>query len=431
MPKQLALRLAGLVSAAGRARHRLADDERGIVAPIFAFLSIPLLTLLGITVDYSRANADRSVLQATLDSTALMLTREAVGLPAAELNRRANDYVRTMMPNSRINGLTVNATLTQLINQYRIDVRATGNVNADFAGFTGQSHLDIAADAQVVWGTKRLELALALDNTGSMAGSKIAALRDATHQLINILQSSARRPEDIRVAIIPFDRVVNIGENSPMVGQSWFDLNGSVTTGTSWNRFRGCVTDRDQPNDARDTAPTAGWSARVVAAPVSSNSSNNWQSNCNNGLAEILPLTNDWTAMRNKVNQMRAVGNTNVSIGVAWGMHALTPNLPLTGAEQPNEELEKYMVVLTDGENTQNRWTTNSSTIDTRTAAACAEAKALGIKVYTVRVINGDANLLRNCATNPGMFYDVQNVGQLVTVFGAIANSLAQKYISR
>ena len=41
---------------------------------------------------------------------------------------------------------------------------------------------------------------------------------------------------------------------------------------------------------------------------------------------------------------------------------------------------------------------------------ACDNLKAPGvnIKVYTVRVINGNADLLRDCATNPRMYYNVQ-----------------------
>jgi Mg-chelatase subunit ChlD len=136
--------------------------------------------------------------------------------------------------------------------------------------------------------------------------------------------------------------------------------------------------------------------------------------------------------MRTKTDQMRASGNTNITIGVAWGMHSLTPSLPMTEAESMSTvDLEKYMIVLTDGDNTESRTSTSRSTIDARTQAACQEAKAMGIRIYTVRVINGNANLLRNCASAPSMYYDVQNVSSLTGVFGQIAGALSQIYISR
>ncbi len=86
---------------------------------------------------------------------------------------------------------------------------------------------------------------------------------------------------------------------------------------------------------------------------------------------------------------------------------------------------------MTDGENTENRWTKNSSSIDARTAATCTAVKAAGIKIYTIRVINGDANLLRYCASDPSMYYDVQNASQLTSVFNSIGATLAQLHLSQ
>ena len=48
-----------------------------------------------------------------------------------------------------------------------------------------------------------------------------------------------------------------------------------------------------------------------------------------------------------------------------------------------------------------------------------------------MRVIDGNATLLRNCATNPTMYYNVQNASQLNSVFGAIAQNLANRRIAK
>ena len=94
-------------------------------------------------------------------------------------------------------------------------------------------------------------------------------------------------------------------------------------------------------------------------------------------------------------------------------------------------DLDKVMIVLTDGLNTQNRWTNSANSINSRTAMICNNVKATNIRIYTVRVIDGNANLLRNCATNPDMFYDVQDADQLNGVFSAIAQNLANLRISK
>jgi hypothetical protein len=51
--------------------------------------------------------------------------------------------------------------------------------------------------------------------------------------------------------------------------------------------------------------------------------------------------------------------------------------------------------------------------------------KAANIKIYTVRVLDGNATLLQNCATNPNMYYNVQQAIQLNGVFTSIAQTLA------
>lgn len=128
---------------------------------------------------------------------------------------------------------------------------------------------------------------------------------------------------------------------------------------------------------------------------------------------------------------MQPVGNTNVSIGMAWAWHALTKGEPLTEAENPASDLDKVVILLTDGDNTENRWGSGQTQINNRTSATCTNAKAAGIAIYTIRMIDGNANLLRSCATNPGMFYDVDNAADLNTVFATIAQNLAGLRIAK
>jgi hypothetical protein len=46
-------------------------------------------------------------------------------------------------------------------------------------------------------------------------------------------------------------------------------------------------------------------------------------------------------------------------------------------------------------------------------------------------VIDGNATLLQGCATNPSMYYDVQQASQLNSVFTAIASNLANLRIAK
>ncbi len=69
----------------------------------------------------------------------------------------------------------------------------------------------------------------------------------------------------------------------------------------------------------------------------------------------MMPLTYDWSSLNTKIDAMTPTGNTNVTIGLALGFQTLSPVTPFN-APVPAVDLEKVIVILTDGENTQNRW---------------------------------------------------------------------------
>src|SRR5437667_10715528 len=67
-------------------------SQRGNVAPIFAISIIPLVGLTGMAVDYSRANALRTSVQAALHATALAMAKSA-----ASLNQQSTDDCKNML----------------------------------------------------------------------------------------------------------------------------------------------------------------------------------------------------------------------------------------------------------------------------------------------------------------------------------------------
>lgn len=134
----------------------------------------------------------------------------------------------------------------------------------------------------VTWGNTKLQVALVLDNSGSMSSAgKMGALKKATHQLLATLKSAATNPGDVQVSLVPFNVDVNIGttmvkninSNGSWLDWSLFDAhqadacsNGSCWNGSSWvyvgngskkprTIWKGCVTDRNQPHDTENTTP--------------------------------------------------------------------------------------------------------------------------------------------------------------------------------
>lgn len=399
---------------------RFLADQRAGVAPMFALAIVPIIGLVGAAVDYSRGNAARTAMLASLDATALMLSRDAADMAPADVTAKATSFFNAQFNRPEVVNLQVNATLqSPQAGSFILDVKATGNVPTTFTKLLGQTKLDISTSAQVKWGVKKLELALVLDNTGSMANNgKLTQLKTASHNLLTTLKNAAKQLGDVKVAIVPFDKIVNVGTG--YAGQGWVDYTLNDIDPAKW---QGCVQDRDQPYDTQDTAPSADIKTKYPAVKCSS-------------LTTLMPLTDildttGFTNLNSKIDAMTAAGNTNVTIGLVWGWHVLTKSEPITDGSDPAPDKDKVIVLLTDGDNTQNRWTTNGSSIDLRTALACANAKAENIKIYTVRVIDGNAALLKGCATKPNMYYNVQQATDLNSVFSSIAQNLANLRIAK
>lgn len=194
-------------------RSKFLADAGGGVAPIFALAIVPIIGLVGAAVDYSRANAARSAMFASLDATALMLSKDAATMTPAQISAKASSYFTSQFNHPEVANLQVTAALTSpQAGSFTLSMTASGNVAATFTKVFGQSTIGIQGSADVKWGVKKLELALALDNTGSMAQSgKLTQLKSAAHSLLTTLQSAAKQPGDVKVSIIPFDTTVNIG----------------------------------------------------------------------------------------------------------------------------------------------------------------------------------------------------------------------------
>lgn len=421
---------------------RFLRDRAAGVAPLLALAIVPIAGSVGGAIDYSRANLARTAMQAALDSAALMLSREAQDLDPSLLDQKASDYFHAIFQQPEVANMQVGAALSSpQQGSFILTVTGTGTIDTIFWRIMGKETIDLLAEAEVKWGIKKLNLSLVLDNTGSMNWSgKMAALKTAAHNLLDTLEQAEENPGDIEVSIVPFATDVNIGTGYADVTwldwTDWENKNGSCSNSSysssknnctshagiwtpdphsAWN---GCVMDRDQNNDVSNTPPGAGASTQFPAHQASSCS------------AEMIPLSHDWDALNARVDAMAPAGNTNVTIGMVWGWQTLSPVAPFN-APPATLGLDKVMIVLTDGDNTQNRWTTSQTSIDARMQLACSNIKAANIRIYTVRVIAGNASLLQSCATNVAMYYDVQDASELNNVFTSIAQNLANLRISK
>lgn len=415
--------------------RRFLRNTKGGIAPLLALTFLPLVASVGVAVDFSRINAARTTMQTALDSTALMLSKNAAALSNSELQTSAGKYFKALLTSNDLLQPAVSATYTT-VSGSKIVLNATATVKTDIMNIFGYDQVTIKATSTSEWGNTRLRVALVLDNTGSMSwDGKMDALKTASQNLLTQLKKAASDPEDVYVSIVPFNRDVNLNaanyteswlrwdlweaENGSCSGakgrrQSRCESNGGTWTPDDHSTWNGCVTDRDQNFDTTNDAPLAG-STLYPAEQYSS---------CPES---TMGLSNNWTTLDAKITAMQAKGNTNQAIGLQAGWQTLTQSPFTVPAEDPNYNYSKVIILLTDGMNTRNRWYSSSSLIDARQQTTCNNIKAAGITIYTVQVNTGGdptSTLLQNCASNSSKFFLLTTANEIVTTFDQIGTAL-------
>jgi hypothetical protein len=161
----------------------------------------------------------------------------------------------------------------------------------------------------------------------------------------------------------------------------------------------------------------------------------------------VMGLSYDWTSLKNLVDSMTPNGSTNQPIGLVWGWQSLVGGGPLTApAKDANYTYNQYIILLSDGLNTQDRWYgdgfNTSTQVDNRmyyqngatVSGTCQSIKDAGIKIYTVQVDTGGdptSTLLQNCASDPSMFFKLTSSSEIVTTFQQIGSALANLHLSQ
>lgn len=415
---------------------RFIKNTRGSVAPLMGFLALPLMGFVGVAVDYTRASAARTAFQTSLDSTALMLARTAATQTGADLQSTATGYFNALFTRSDVTGVAVTANYDSTIGS-KVTISATAMVQTNFLGVLGYGQIPISASTTSVWGNTRLRVALVLDNTGSMASSsKMSALKTASQNLLTQLKSAAVNVDDVYVSIVPFNKDVNVGSgkynetwlrwdlweavNGTCSNTSYKSQSSCVSHSATWtpaahSTWNGCTTDRDQNFDTTNDVPNAG----ATLYPAEQYSS------CP---ASLMALSNDWTTLSAKIDAMQPNGNTNQAIGLQMGWQTLTAAPFTIPPFDPDYKYTQVIILLTDGLNTEDRWYSSASSINTRQQKTCDNIKSAGITVYTVQVNTGNdptSTLLQNCASDASKFFLLTSSVQIVTTFGQIGTALS------
>lgn len=188
-----------IIRAFGRGRS-------GNVAMMWALMGAVVLGFVGLTIDFTRAQALRAQMQNAVDGAALAAAR---GDTMTETQRHA--AARAFF-DAEMGTLATGATMT---------IRETGDdmvvVTASMPMPLGLAQLirtedwtlSVSSDAER--SGNNIEVALVVDVTGSMSGSRITDLRTAASNLVNTVVRDEQTPYYSKLALVPYSMGVNAG----------------------------------------------------------------------------------------------------------------------------------------------------------------------------------------------------------------------------
>jgi Flp pilus assembly protein TadG len=198
---------------------RFRRDDRGAFLALFGVMAVVLIATAGATVDFTSVQNARTRAQTALDAAALALqpdvykslyTEEQVRQKAEALLIDRLGDASTVEGAETIWARVTSAKFTN--DKTTVTLTATLRVPLFFVSLVGVDHMTVTVVSQTTRGSQDLEVAVALDVTGSMGDkNKIGALRTAASDMVDILVLDQQEPTYTKMALVPYSMGVNVG----------------------------------------------------------------------------------------------------------------------------------------------------------------------------------------------------------------------------
>lgn len=405
-------------------------SQKGSIAVFYAISAIPIFVAAGSAVDYIRYLANVTELQAALDSAALAAASTPEVSDAERLALAEATFVRNL-EGGDLAGSVIERSFD--IQDETVVAAADMDMATSLMQFANIDSMKLSVGTEIsVPESKNAEIALVLDYSGSMSesiagGVKYVAMKNAAKDLISDLE--AANPDKVKFSLVPFSHhVYGTFRKSDILGQS-----GS-------GDWTGCSQDRKYPFNLTDDEPTSDNDSKWGQAQAPVHISSGCSGYDSNKLL-MVPLTDDFTYLRSRLDMMTTYAWTHIAVGVEFGLQMLSNSGTFPGGvSYDDEETQKFMVVLTDGAQTEPAFGPGS----TRTVAQgesnletlCTYAKTKGITMITIAYDlddNDTVDRLRDCATDPDKnFFVATSAAAVAGAFDNIKTLItAQVFVSK
>ena len=388
------------------AKFRAAEDGSMTVFTLFIF--VMMLMVGGMAVDLMRFETQRAHLQNTLDSAALAATNMNSSSDPTQL-------VKDIMEKSGYDPALVTVTPDEVYvgadpangvqgTLAARSVKADYGLGVDtlFMGFLGIDNLGTGASGAAAEGTQAVEISLVVDISGSMAGSKLTALKTAAKNFFTQVIDPQRTVAVTSISIIPYNHAVVVptdmldelndgglvvipedqrhrldghleayprtaGNSQCVIFSDAQMITGDLQTQQSANTNPNFLTMRQiSPTTVLDKMAYYDKLAKSAGAGNSyARPADDYNRRCDPTRSEILPFETDIAELDAYIDGLEAGGNTAVDLGLKWGVAMLDPafrpvasNLDLADSvagrpiEYDRAATMKVIVLMTDGANT-------------------------------------------------------------------------------
>ena len=207
--------------AAGLAGH-FGRDERGAALLLATVFMLTLFSVIAVAIDFGQAMVLKQKLHNAADAAALAVGSRS-DLTEAQANSLAQSFIKANYPDLALGTLT-QFSVTATPEGYF--VRVAASLPTTFLRVLGTESLNVAVTSEVTRDIRKLEVVLALDNTGSMTtNDRIGKLKRAATSLIDILFDEADVSPLVKIGLVPFSGAVNLGPGA--LGKGWIDETGA------------------------------------------------------------------------------------------------------------------------------------------------------------------------------------------------------------
>lgn len=331
-------------------------DDRGVLIIFGLFMFVLMLVAAGIAIDVMRFETTRTKLQNTVDRAALAAADLS---QTRDPNEIAADYFAKEGMGTYLREVVV--AEDEVNNSWRtVEIKTTAQMPTFFMNMVGIPVLQTPARSKAEERVGDVEISLVLDNSGSMSGSRIDALRPAAKKFVDLMFNTVAE-DRLTISIVPYAATVVAGNDilkymnvtNEHSYSHCIDFKGSDYNQTSISLTK--VYDRSGYFDVRDNKSNSVNPADPDCPAVDDRA--------------IMPLSGNKDALKAHLDKMQAFGYTSIENGTKWGAALLDPSVrPITAAlvtegkiattysDRPmnffDSETMKVMVVMSDGANT-------------------------------------------------------------------------------